>query len=480
MSMMPPTGGSRPGAPPPPEPSRPLDPYEVEMRQRAGAQAAAQEARARKAARSGRIALGLFVLALLLAAGGAIWWLTPRGDTKPIPTWERRVALGTKVVGPTLAVSPNGKWFALAWAEGRRVWWLRGSSEVGGRIRLDTPAMVSDTTHPFAAFDEDPPKAAVDNAGQVAVAWMARPLSRDEGAVIAVARPDLQHDGQLAVTRIEGADPAGFLLCESISYDDDGGLVAVWMDGGRPQDSRGEVGTVQCAVASPQGEFEKMTTLADSSCSCCRTSLAWLGPEQFALAYRGVAAGNERDVRFGVLNDEGVNGSGAPALTPESRATVRHDGWAIEGCPSEGPSVAPLGSQAAYVSWYTEGNPAGGQARGLYLARLEPRTTPYGRHWENVETDVIDARAEAKHPSVTTLSSGRPFVVFDGPTPEGGRALFARVERARKLQPPVRFTTANSASRGAPARWGRNGVLIAWQESDEYGPRLALVEWKGL
>jgi hypothetical protein len=346
---------------------------------------------------------------------------------------------------------------------------------MGGRLRLDIPQAVSDTTHPFAAFDEDPPKVAVDNTGQVAVAWMARPLSRDAGAVIAVARPDLEQAGQLSVTRIEGADPAGFLLCESIAYDDDGGLVAVWMDGGRPDSSRGEIGTVQCAVASPQGPFEAIKTLADSTCSCCRTSLTWLGPEQFALAYRGVAAGNERDVRFGVLNDEGPTGSGGPALIDETRATVRHDGWVIDGCPSEGPSVAPLGSLAAYVAWYTEGNP-----RGLYLARLEPRFGPDGHRWRTMQTSVVDARAEAKHPSVATLSSGRPFVVFDGPTPEGGRALYARVERVGKLQPAVRFTTANTAARGIPARWGRNGVLIAWQETDEFGPRIALVEWKGL
>jgi len=480
VSMMPPTGGTRPGAPPPPDPSRPADPYETELKKKEEERAAAEEARRRQAARSGRVALGLFLLALLLVAGAAIWWLTPKGDTRPIPSWERRVAAGTKIVGPTVAVSPNGKWFALAWSEGSRVWWLRGSSEAGGRLRLDEPAVVSDTTHPFAAFDEDPPKAAVDNTGQVAIAWMARPLSRDAGAVIAVARPDLLHDGQLDVTRIEGQDAQEFLLCESIAYDDDGGLVAVWMDGGRAQDSEGETGTVQCAVASPQGGFEAPITLADSSCSCCRTSLAWLGPEQFALAYRGVAPGNERNVRFGVLNDEGSGNSKGPALIAETRATVRHDGWVLTGCPSEGPSVAPLGSGAAYVSWYTEGNPAGGQPRGLYLARLEPRFGAEGRHWESVQTSVVDARAEAKHPSVTTLSSGRPFVVFDGPTPEGGRALFARVERAGKLQPPVRFTTANSAARGAPVRWGRNGVLIAWQESDEFGPRITLVEWKGL
>ena len=45
---------------------------------------------------------------------------------------------------------------------------------------LDTPVAFADKNHPFAAFDEDPPKAAIDNDGQVAVAWMTRPITRDE------------------------------------------------------------------------------------------------------------------------------------------------------------------------------------------------------------------------------------------------------------------------------------------------------------
>ena len=210
-------------------------------------------------------------------------------------------------------------------------------------------------------------------------------------------------------------------------------------------------------------------------CSCCRTSLAWLGPEKFAVSYRGVSTGNVRDVRFGVLFDEGEDGAGTPSLARNSHTVVRNDAWALEGCPAQGPTVAAVGDRASWVTWYTEGEP-----RGLYLARLEPRHGPNGTLWQTVETLVVDPRERALHPVLATLSSGRPFVVFDGPTPEGGRALFARTYRGDKLAPAERFTTANKAERATTVRWGRNGVLIAWQETDEYGPRLALAEWKRL
>jgi hypothetical protein len=133
------------------------------------------------------------------------------------------------------------------WAEGSQVWYLRGSRELSGKLRLDTPIAFADKNHPFAAFDEDPPKAAIDNDGQVAVAWMTRPLTQEDGSVIAVARPNLERDGGVAITRIEGDDAGGFLLCESLDYDDDGGLVAAWIDGGRP--APGEQGKLVCAVA---------------------------------------------------------------------------------------------------------------------------------------------------------------------------------------------------------------------------------------
>ena len=67
--------------------------------------------------------------------------------------------------------------------------------------------------------------------------------------------------------------------------------------------------------------------------------------------------------------------------------------------------------------------------------------------------------------------------MFEGPAPEGGRALYARSIKRDVLGPAVRFTTANRASAPSPARWNRTDALIAWQESDEYGPRLTLARW---
>lgn len=455
--------------PTPPDGSDPLA--------RAAAAAGAERARAelrRRLAGDRRRRL-LFAAALLAAVAALVWWLVPREASTPEAAWERALGADTKVTGPTLGASPDGKWFALAWAEGTRLWWMRGTRELGGRLRFDAPVELADREHPFVAFDEDPPKAAIDNQGQVALAWMTRPASRPDGSVIAVARPDLDRDGAVVITRIEGADPAGFLLCESIQYDDDGGLTAVWIDAGPPESSHGEVGLLQCATAPTQGAFEGVTTLADSVCACCRTSLDWLGADTYAVAWRGVGPGNVRDVRYAVLHEAGEDGAGAPALAPTSRTTVREDGWALEGCPSHGPVVAAVGDRAAWVAWFTEGEP-----KGLSLARVEPGHGLDGMRWRTTRTYALDPRPKAAHPWVITLTSGRPFAVYEGPTPEGGRALYARRMQRKGLAPPQRFTTATRVSRPVAIRWGGNAALVAWQESDERGGHLRLAEWKGL
>ena len=108
----------------------------------------------------------------------------------------------------------------------------------GGKLRFDTPTELPDSTYPFTAWDEDPPKPAIDDDGQVAVAWMTRPMSWNDGAVIAVARPNLDRDGRITITRIEPSDRKAFLLCESLHYDDDGRLLAVWIDGGAEGNSK--------------------------------------------------------------------------------------------------------------------------------------------------------------------------------------------------------------------------------------------------
>lgn len=475
MSMMPPSGPGdpRPGAPPP---GAPIDDPLARAAEQSAADAArrARDAAERRRAAGRMLRIALFA-GLLVVLGLAYWVFSPKGETTPVETWERRVAAGTKVTGPSLGVSPDGKWFALAWAEAGTLWWMRGSRDVTGRFRFDAPTAIPDQQHPFTAFDEDPPKAAVDDDGQVAVAWMTRPADRAEGSVIAVARPNLDRDGAVAITRIEPVEPTAFYLCESIQYDDDGGLLAVWIDGGPAQDSHGEVGTLRCATAPAQGAFETTAVLADSVCACCRTSVSWFGPDTFALTWRGVDAENARDVRFAVLRERGLDGSGTPVLDPESRATVRADGWKLDGCPSHGPVVAAVGDKAAWITWFTEGSPP-----GLSLAKLDRRHGVEGFRWGARETYEIDPRVKAGRPYVVTLGSGRPFVVFEGPTPEGGRALYGRTMTRKGMGPPVRFTTATRPARPVAVRWGVNTALIAWTEADELGTRMAIAEWKGL
>ena len=56
-------------------------------------------------------------MALAVVAVGAWIVLRPRPETKPVTAWERTVAADTKVTGPTIGVSPDGKWFVVSVVE---------------------------------------------------------------------------------------------------------------------------------------------------------------------------------------------------------------------------------------------------------------------------------------------------------------------------------------------------------------------------
>lgn len=80
-------------------------------------------------------------------------------------------------------------------------------------------------------------------------------------------------------------------------------------------------------------------------CSCCQTALARTASGLIA-AYRDHSPGEIRDisvVRF-------VNGAWT------GPHTLHADGWRINGCPTEGPSIATAGAGRVAIAWLTRAN----------------------------------------------------------------------------------------------------------------------------
>jgi hypothetical protein len=124
-------------------------------------------------------------------------------------------------------------------------------------------------------------------------------------------------------------------------------LGAVWLDGRRYDErlakSEREMMLMHTALA-PDGSLGAEQPLDTRVCSCCQTAAAVTsrGP---VVVYRDRSGDEMRDIAI-------VRRVDNRWTEPQ---TVHPDGWRIEGCPVNGPSIAADGERVA-VAWFTASN----------------------------------------------------------------------------------------------------------------------------
>ena len=151
--------------------------------------------------------------------------------------------------------------------------------------------------------------------------------------------------------------------------------------------------------------------LAPGVCYCCKTALA-IGPDgSVYAAWRHVYPGNFRDMAFTSSRD------GGRTFAPPVR--VSEDGWAINGCPDDGPALAVDRSGAVHLVWPTviDGpNPEG----ALFYA-----TTRDGRTFTARTRIPSSGAGRPSHPQIVVDGRGRVVVAWDESV-NGRRVAVAR------------------------------------------------------
>jgi len=127
-------------------------------------------------------------------------------------------------------------------------------------------------------------------------------------------------------------------------------VLAVWLDGRdhwykrqNDEEEASEHGltSLRSALVDMNGNLYNEAVLDERVCDCCQTNAA-LTPAGAMVAYRDRSEKEHRDIAL--LRFE--NGQWSQ---PE---TLFHDGWEINGCPVNGPSVATQDHEVA-IAWYT-------------------------------------------------------------------------------------------------------------------------------
>ncbi|HEU4594445.1 MAG TPA: hypothetical protein VFS10_04685, partial [Pyrinomonadaceae bacterium] len=230
-------------------------------------------------------------------------------------------------------------------------------------------------------------------------------------------------------------------------------LGAVWLDGREMK--KGEGGghhghgnmTLRYAALRRDGKIAAESAIDTRVCECCQTSAA-LTSEGVVVVYRDRSAEEMRDISVVRLSREG--------RWSEPR-TVHADGWRLDGCPVNGPSVAADGRRVA-VAWFT----MAGEKPGVRLAFSKDAARTFAPPVEVSDGDPI-GRAE-----VLVLADGSALVCWIEKTAAGAELRARRVRPDGTRDPSIVVAPSDATrSSGFPhmAR-AKNAVIFSWTSPD--------------
>jgi hypothetical protein len=245
----------------------------------------------------------------------------------------------------------------------------------------------------------------------------------------------------------------------------DGGMGLVWLDGrktaGAAASDHGHTAAEMSLVHTTVGRDGGLgpeTVLDGRVCDCCQTDVA-RATDAVIVVYRDRSEKEVRDMSV-------VRFSGGRWSEPR---IVAADGWEINGCPVNGPSVAAEGSTVA-VAWFT----AAGDKPVVKLAFSDDAGATFGA------PIVVDDARPLGRVDVVMTDDGTALVSWLAQG-DGGAATLRLRRFARKGARGEAATVAVSTgarSSGFP-RLARSGdrVVIAWRDAaDPPRVRTAILE----
>jgi hypothetical protein len=242
-------------------------------------------------------------------------------------------------------------------------------------------------------------------------------------------------------------------------------VLAVWLDGrdhwykrasGDAEEAEHGETSLRSAVIDVKGNRYDETELDARVCDCCQTG-AGLTPEGAIVAYRDRSETEIRDIAIVCFE----NGQWSQ---PKS---LFHDGWEINGCPVNGPSVATHGTQVA-VAWYTAAHDT---AKVKIIFSRDGGKT-FG---QPIRVDDGDPMGRV---SAVLLSKHTALVCWMETVASSAEVRVRAVQSDGNMGKSIRVTPTSAARASGFPRMAFNGtdVVFAWTEaSDEPVVRTARI-----
>jgi hypothetical protein len=368
-------------------------------------------------------------------------------------------------------VAAAGSFVAAAWgatADGRADVFVAVSRD-GGRS-FGPPVQVNLVPGEARLGGEFPPRvllapAAREAVPEIVVLWVARGTTTE----IRTAR---SRDGGTSFekpTTLQSSGAAGDRGWPALALDARGAAHAIWLDhrglaarrssgasgadphGGAAHDGATTAQGSALYYASTGGTAAGERSIAESVCYCCKTALAAGPGGTLFAAWRHVYPGNLRDIAMAVARD------GGQSFSPPAR--VSEDGWSINGCPDDGPSIAADEGGTVHIVWPTV-IPGQEPEGALFYA-----STRDGQHFTpRLRIPTLGSR-KPSHPQIVAAATGRIVVAWDesisGRRVAAMREVRLRPGGDRAFGEVVTIAPAGAAEHPVVAATG-DGFVVVW------------------
>jgi hypothetical protein len=228
------------------------------------------------------------------------------------------------------------------------------------------------------------------------------------------------------------------------------GLGLVWIDGRatNPETESGDM-SLRASVYDAAGKQLRETVVAPRVCECCSTSAAETSEGEI-VAFRNRSATEVRDIYVTRFAEGRWS---APAI-------VHADGWMINACPINGPSVSARGRDVA-VAWFMA---KGDQGRAFVAFSHDA-----GRTFA-APVRVDDAGSLGRL-GVQMLDNGNAAVIWIEKGSQGSQFRARIINSAGTRSAPV--TVANTEGSRYPRMMGlRDELLFSWVDTDKGSAQL--------
>jgi hypothetical protein len=282
-------------------------------------------------------------------------------------------------------------------------------SSDGGRS-FGAPVRVNDVGGDARVSGEQAPRVSV--ADGVHVAWCSRSA---ETAVVRTSSAAFGEGSFAPAVSVQPEKITGARGWASLAVGPQGAAHIAWLDG-RAGDraARGAMRQdLYHAVRRADGTVSEVRVATDV-CFCCKTAVAAGRDGSVYVAWRHIYPPNLRDIA--------VARSGDGGRTFEAPVRVSADGWALDGCPDDGPSIAVDHAGVLHVAWPTLVSERAG--KGIFHSY----STDGGRSF--APRIRLDESGGAAHPQLA-MAAERMIAVWDEVTARGSRRVCMRAVGGR-------------------------------------------------